>query len=264
MMNKLNLSLCSLLCSIGLAVTLTIATPTRSLAQKSSAQKLPTGEQIFEDYIKASGGREALNKIKSQVTQGTIEIAAAKISGTMTVTVKSPNKFHMVSEIPGIGKQEARFDGKVGWSYDPINGPRVLAGKELAQLKESANLDTRTSFKQLYSKMEVIGIRKVDGNPAYAVRTTAKTGVSSVQYFDVKSKLLVRTDLVTESPSGAIPTENYLSDYRTVDGVKIPFRMKQVVASQQIVMKFTSIKNNVTVDDAEFVKPADTPEATSK
>ena len=45
----------------------------------------------------------------------------------------APNKMQMMTTIPGVGAIQVGFDGTTGWSVDPMQGPRVLAGKE-AQL----------------------------------------------------------------------------------------------------------------------------------
>ena len=45
------------------------------------------------------------------------------------------------------------------------------------------------------------------------------------------------------------------SDYRDVDGVKVPFKISLTNAMQSVTMTFTKVENNVAIDDKVFVKP---------
>lgn len=229
-------------------------------AKKISLPK-KTGEQIFADFLAASGGQAAYDRVKSTVMVGKMTMAAQGLSGDLRMEYKAPNKFHAVQDISGFGKAEQGFDGKVAWSKDPLNGLRVLSGAELEQAKQSARQNQAFNWRDLYTKVEALEPRLVNGAPAYVVRATPKSGKSpQTMYFDAKSRLLVRTDQVVDSPNGKLPTESYLSDYRTVDGVKTPFKLRQVVGGgvAEVLMTFTSVKNNVPVDESVFAKPAET------
>jgi hypothetical protein len=46
-----------------------------------------------------------------------------------------------------------------------------------------------------------------------------------------------------------------VSDYRDVDGVKMPFELKQSTPGGDIVFKVSDIKFNAQIDDAKFAKP---------
>jgi outer membrane lipoprotein-sorting protein len=229
-------------------------------AKKVSLPK-KTGEQIFADFLAASGGQAAYDRVKSTVMVGKMTMAAQGLNGDLRMEFKAPGKFHAVQEIGGFGKAEQGFDGKVAWSKDPLNGLRVLSGAELEQAKQQGRQNQAFNWRDLYSKVEALEPRLVNGAPAYVVRATPKSGKApQTMYFDAKSRLLVRTDQVIDSPNGKIPTESYLSDYRTVDGLKTPFKLRQVVGGgvAEVVMTFTSVKNNVPVDDAVFAKPEET------
>lgn len=247
---------------------LTAATAPAAHAQKAATKGAAktvkvnkTAEQIIEDSIKASGGRAALAKIKTTVTEGTLSLPAQGINGTMAVQYKAPGKYRMSQTIQGIGETTSAFDGKVAWSKDPINGLRVLSGAELEQAKRGAEGTTNplVQWKQLYKKWEVLGVRPVGTAKAYAVRLTPKVGKPAVQYFDTKTGLLVRMDQVLDTPNGQIASETYLSDYRTLDGIKTPFKVRSVIGGglAEVLMTFTSVKNNVPVDDSVFAKPAE-------
>jgi hypothetical protein len=49
--------------------------------------------------------------------------------------------------------------------------------------------------------------------------------------------------------------EDY-EDYRPVDGMKIPFAMSGIDQNEvPFIIKYTQIKHNVPIDDAQFDKP---------
>jgi len=47
-----------------------------------------------------------------------------------------------------------------------------------------------------------------------------------------------------------------LSDYRDVEGVKVPFLIRQKMAGYELVVKMIVVENNAGIDDARFAKPA--------
>ncbi len=59
-----------------------------------------------------------------------------------------------------------------------------------------------------------------------------------------------------ESAQGKQSIQSFLDDYRDVDGVKIPFKLRQVTSAFTIDIKIEEVKHNVPIDDAKFNKPA--------
>jgi hypothetical protein len=47
-----------------------------------------------------------------------------------------------------------------------------------------------------------------------------------------------------------------LSDYRDVDGVKVPFRIRSVNSLQAITMTFSKVEQNTDIEAKSFSKPA--------
>ena len=233
-------------------VTLALAL---ALVVPASAQKAPTADQIVDRSVQVMGGA-AWDKLQSFVATGTISLPAQSIKGTVTMTAKAPNKLAVKQVIDSAGETLSGYDGSVGWSKDAFQGLRTLSGVELAQLKSQATQALRPGlWRQLYSKTELQGTVKVGGSPAYKVKMTPKQGDPETQYFDVKSGLPVRTDQVIVSPQGKIAVESYPSDYRTVRGVKIPYKLRQVVGPTEALLQISEIKANAPVEDSVFAQP---------
>jgi hypothetical protein len=54
-----------------------------------------------------------------------------------------------------------------------------------------------------------------------------------------------------------VPLESYISDYREVDGILLPFKVRVAVAGQTRVMTNTSVKHNVELPADRFAVPED-------
>ncbi|MBL8192002.1 MAG: hypothetical protein JNK38_28585 [Acidobacteria bacterium] len=220
------------------------------------AAALPTVDEILDKYVKACGGKEAIQKLTSRTAKGTFEIESMGISGGFQSFAKAPNKTATVIEIPGFGTVQQIFDGTKAWDSNPQTGLRELAGEELAAQKRDADFYQTINMKSHYSKMTVKSKEKVGTAEAYLVEAVPNEGSAEKLYFDTTTGLLIRTDSERDSPQGKMAIEAYMSDYKMVDGVNIPHTLKQVTPMFSMTIKMEEIKHNATVEDAKFNKPA--------
>lgn len=220
------------------------------------AAALPTVDAVLENYVKALGGKEAIQKATSYAMKGKIELPAMGASGPMEMASKAPNKAYMKSTFEGLGDFIQAYDGKVAWSNDPMSGFRELSGVELAAMKISSDFYRDLRMKELYKSLTVKGREKVGEASAIVLEALPSEGSPSKYYFDEKTWLLMRLDTVAEGPQGALPTETYSEDYRVIEGVKLPHRLRIVNPAFALTVTVEEIKPNVAVDDAKFAKPA--------
>jgi hypothetical protein len=230
--------------------------PDTAKSDAKPAAGLPSADEIIEKYVKALGGKEAIEKITSRSAKGTFEIEAMNLTGTFENYHKAPNKFANLFTIPAVGGGGQIFDGAKGWDSNPMTGLRELSGEELATLKREADFYQPLNFKKHYPKLEVKGKEKVGNSEAYVVIATPAEGGPDKMYFDVNSGLIVREDAERETGQGKMAIEVYLEDYKDVGGVKVAHTMKQVSPVFSMTLKFTEVKSNVEIDDAKFAKPA--------
>jgi len=99
---------------------------------------------------------------------------------------------------------------------------------------------------------------KVDTRDVHMVQLTPKVGPSVKAFFDAETFMLVRTILTINVPQLGGPIDQVVdfSDFRDVDGIKIPFVTKSSNPVQSIVAIVTEVKQNTEIDDNSFVKPA--------
>ena len=224
-------------------------------ADTKPAEALPSVDQILDKFVQAIGGKAAMEKVTSRVSKGNFEIPAMGAGGPIEIYAKAPNKNLVIINIPGFGVVQQGFNGTVAWSQDPTTGLRELSGPEMVSAKREAEFYADIKFKEMYPKMTVKGKDKVGDKEVYVIEATPSEGSPAQLYFDTQSGLMLRTDREAETPQGKMHVEIFLEDYKEVDGIKMPFTVKQNTPAISFTIKIDEVKHNVPVDDAKFNKP---------
>jgi outer membrane lipoprotein-sorting protein len=233
-----------------------VAGLTPAVAQTTPQAALPTVDQILDKYVKALGGKAALEKLTSEVCKGTFEMDQMPGPAAEEIYAKAPNKQYMVTDAPNFGQARRGFNGTVGWEDNPQSGLRDITGAELAAMKREADFYWAIRLKGLYPTMTLKGKESVNGHDAYVIEATPPDGAAETMGFDADSGLLVRTQREGEGPNGKVTIEITFDDYREVDGIKLPFVMHFSMGDFAFVIKLSEVKHNVPIDDAKFDKPA--------
>ena len=256
----MNIVIYALLLAASAGAALAQEKPQQAIAPEASAAKAtaaePTVDQILDKYVQAIGGRQAVEKITSRVVKGTFEVSAMGLKGEIEVYAKAPNKTLRIQNISGVGEVREGYDGKIGWSQNPMMGLREKSGAELAATARSSDIHATIKTRQLYSKLEFKGKEKVGNRETYAILATPAEGAPVKMYFDAQTGLVARIDRDVETPEGRFHVETTADDYREVDGVMIAFTMREESSVSSAVIKLTEVKHNVAIDDAKFNKPS--------
>lgn len=230
--------------------------PSQAPATSGSAPANPTADQILEKYYQAIGGSAAIDKLKSRVMKGTLVANNGNELG-YELDQSGPDSVLAILTTPQAGVIERGFDGAIGWEKS-ARGIRDLGVDETGYLRRYPALYTDIKLKEQFSRISFGGKPKIDGRDVYALRATTTGGKREQLFFDVETGLLVRRTTSTTTLIGTIPEQVDFSDYRDVDGLKLPFtiRVSTVDPTYSVVRKFTEIKLNVPVDPKRFSKPA--------
>ncbi len=232
----------------------TKAPETKAPPAAKAEAALPAVDQLLDKYVQALGGKAAIARITSRVTKGTFEIPDQGITGTIELYAKAPHSSASVVEIPGFGQVRQGFDGTIGWRNDPQAGYREVSGQELATVRRNAEIHQALKLRELYPKMAVKGKDKVGQRETWVLEADAGDGTLRRMYLDVETGLLLRNDTVLDTPTGRTTVESYFEDYRDVDGVKVPYVVRQVSPQITWVTRATEIHHNVAIDDAKFAR----------
>jgi thiol-disulfide isomerase/thioredoxin len=214
---------------------------------------LPTLNAVLAKYVAAIGGRDANRKITSRVCKGRVDVPGVSFGGKVEVYAKAPNKSLTVMNVEPLGLVKQGFDGRSGWNSS-VNGLDVPNVADPAAVAD-ADFYREIRLPELYGRMKLLGKTKAGFREVYMVEATPRGGTPENFYFDVESGLLVRRDLLRPTSRGLVRAEVYFSDWRDVDGVKIPFKLTQVMPTMRFVTTFEDVKQNVPVDDTLFVRP---------
>jgi hypothetical protein len=215
----------------------------------------PTVDQVIEKHVTAIGGRATLEKLTSRVSTGTIEIPDAGLSGTIQISEKAPDKSLTIAELPGVGLIRDGVSPAGAWEETPQTGLREKTGAELADAKRGATFNAELKLKTLYKTVELVGKERVGTFDTYVLNVIPAEGAGSKMYFDAATGLLMRQTTTRDTAQGPIDVDVYFEDYRAVQGVKMPFTIRQVTAQFTLLIKISDVKLNVSLDDAIFRKP---------
>jgi|SRR5215471_464843 len=232
-----------------------------STASVASAQNV---DDIIEKSLTAVGGRAALAKITSRSMTGkmTISTENGDIAGTIEALNQAPNKMRRLITIDlsqfgmGMATIEQRFDGTSGVVLDSMRGNSDLAGSQLENVKNAIFPSPFLDYKAHGTKILLGGKEKIGDHDAYALSVTPASGPVTRVFIDAESYLPLRTVVTLDVPElGPQEQTSDFSDYRDVDGVKVPFVIKGSSPIQSFTITVTKVEHNVEVNQAMFAKP---------
>jgi hypothetical protein len=213
-------------------------------------------DQIIAGYVKFIGGEKNWSKVKTITTSGEYNYGGAAFP--FTALSKAPDLYKFI--VPFNGKHYTQaFDGTKGWKIDAFKGettPTLLTGKPAIALANEANVELEDPLIDYKAKgHQAMGEGKeiIEGTECFKVTFTRKNGDIETFYFDINTYAMVMKNAPSKNTEleGAL-LSTYLSDYRKVDGIKIPFKAISKSNGQTIL--------TITIDKAELNKPIDNKE----
>jgi photosynthetic reaction center cytochrome c subunit len=216
----------------------------------------PAADSLLDKYLVAVGGADALKKITSRVAKGTVT-AFGDQHMPVEIFAKAPDQRVSVMKLKD-GDSVTAYNGKVGWLAMP-GRVHMLNAQEAFGAKIDADFAFAADVKSLYAKWETLPGEKIDGHDTWLVVGHTEGQPPLKLYFDQKSDLLLRLVRYINSPLGYNPTQIDYADFRTNDGIKIPYRWTVARPGNRFTIQVDQLQQNVPVDDAKFVAPPPTP-----
>ena len=216
----------------------------------------PSADTVLDKYVQAIGGRAAVEKLTSRVMKGTMDNSDDGTTSPVEVYAKAPAQYASIRTVPDYGVVATVWNGTTGWTKNPESGIQAMGRTDAAYARRAYDFYRDIKLKELYPAMTVSGPVTIAGSAAHMIEATTADGKVEKLYFDAQNGLLVRWDYERITfEDGIIPLEVYFEDYREVEGVKLPFTMRRQTPDYTLTFKFTDVKHNVAVDDAQFAKP---------
>jgi len=219
----------------------------------------PSGP-ILDKYIQAVGGTARLAGITSLAVKGTYagyDTYHQKVA--MEIYAQAPDRVATVVHDVGPTRADSVkvYDGRAGWIVSENKPVPVmpLTGGNMAGAKLDAILLFPSQIKQAFTQWRT-GTATIDDHDVQVVQGTNAGQPPVKLYFDPNSGLLVRVVRYSDTAIGRVPTQIDYSDYRDVNGVKIPFRWTVTWTDNQTFIQLTEVRPNVPIEASRFARPA--------
>lgn len=219
--------------------------PTEKPAMKKAVPAGVTVKTVIDNYINAIGGEKAIKTVKSISFLGSAKIPQAPMPLTYTSKIDSKGRFAEELSMAGMGSlMKQVVNGNTAYAAQQ-GQKKVMEGKELAEMKESAVLFSETLL-ATKAGVTLSGIEPMNGSDAYTV-----VDGDTTYYFDVKSGLKIAEASTSEQGGQKVTQVTTYGDYRDVKGVKLPFNHIMNIGFE-LDIKMSEVKVNEGVSDADF------------
>ncbi len=177
-----------------------------------------------------------------------------------TLELERPRRMRL--EIEFAGKKAVQvYDGANGWKIRPfLNRMEVenYSEDELSKAALQSDLDgPLVDFEAKGSKVELEGTEKVEDKDTYRLKITDKNGHAQHVWIDAKTFLEAKVEGTPRRLDGLQhPVEIYYRDYRTVDGLQIPFlletRVLPAASASKSVRQSSFPAEKIVIDKVEL------------
>ena len=232
--------------------------PVLTAADKASIPPEPSGEAILARFVEVSGGESAIRQKTARLSKGRISVPAMGVNGDLEILQATGGKTVQTFVLgPGISATMGT-DGSLAWMNIPGIGVQEMEGDQRRQFMEDVDLFRMLQLGKRFTKTEVKAPQKLGAVECDVVLGTTKEGKTETLCFERSTGLLLRWDreMLTQTGSWA-PGETWWEDYRTVDGLKLPFKIRQPKPeSGAFEIEISEIQHGVPTPGEKFKKPA--------
>jgi len=276
-------------------VFLSILTSLGTAADTQTAAAKLTAAQIVDKTIAAQGGLQAWRSVQTLSWSGKMDAGAGdsaarsqrfvqRVAPTRNMQngpMMAPDKtdksqqvqlpFVMKMkrgrksrlEIEFAGKTAVQvYDGTNGWKVRPFlnrNDVEPFTADEAKSQAQQADLDgPLVDYAVKGTKVDLDGIEKVEGRDAYKLKLTQKSGDVRHVWIDAQNFMEVKIEGTPRRMDGKMrPVVIYLRDYKSVQGLMVPYVMETAVEGYKETHKMVieSVAVNPKLEDTLFSKP---------
>src|SRR6267143_2615087 len=220
-----------------------------------------TAAQIIEKNVSAKGGLEAWRAVQTISFTGKMEAGGKQNTELpLQLQLKRPHKSRMELEFQGTAVQV--YDGTNGWKLRPFLGRDTVEPYSPEELK-SASVESEldgplVDYAAKGTKVELAGVEKVEGHDAYKLKLTMNGGQVRHLWVDAQTFLEVKIEGQPRRMDGKMrPVEIYYRDYKSVNGLMVPYVLETSVQGIKPSHKITiqNVAVNPKLEDSLFAGP---------
>jgi hypothetical protein len=208
-----------------------------------------TAQSIFENYIKALGGKEALAAVKSYEQIG--EMKMGPMTAQMNVKVKDNAKMAMSVTMTGMELMKQIYDGTSGVSMQ-MGQKKPMEQSDITDAKVQMDLMAELNYEKYGIKASLKGVGKVDEEDAYVIELTKADGEVSTDYYSVNTGLKLMSVTTESEGEEPVMAETRYVEYAAVSGIKYASKTKQSVGPQEMEFIYSEMKINPKLNDKDF------------
>ncbi len=230
-------------------------------ADNAAAAPTLTADQVVAKNIAARGGLEAWRAVQSLSFSGQLEAGGTQnVQLPFRMEFKRPRKSRVEIDFAKDTAIQV-YDGANGWKLRPFLNRREVEPFKDDELKSAATeseLDgPLVDFAAKGTTVDLEGVEKVDGRDAYKLKLTFKGGQVKHLWIDAQTFLDAKIEGAPRRLDGRMRgVEIYFRDYRSVNGLQIPYVLESVVqgAKQPHKLTIEKVEVNPQLDDALFTR----------
>jgi zinc protease len=212
---------------------------------------------VIKSALAAHGGLDTIVGVKRLIAEAktTLTTGTSRVNATTRTSIEYPDRVRVDAKLPEAEVVQVYADGK-GWLRDPggvHDAPEpMLKDFQAGVLRDPIALLRGAATGQL--TVHLLPEETRDGR-VLKVLSVSSEAISTVKlFFDAQRGTLLRLGYDSR---GQGPTEEIFDDYRSIDGVSIPFKAS-IVRSGRVVLvrELTDVKINPAIAPDTFARPA--------
>lgn len=211
-----------------------------------------TADEIIDKHIAAIGGKDNWLKVKSIQMEGTVNVMGRDVNVKIT-------NVHNVGSRQDISL--AGMNGYIimtpvaGWSFLPFQGQTKPEPMPADAVKAGMDeLDIQGNLLNYQSKghtVQYLGTEDVEGTECHKLKVNRKNSGEQTIYIDPETFYIIRVSNKMNMNGQEIESKVDMSDYREVNGIKVPFSLSQAFGT----LVLSTIKVNEGADEKIFADP---------
>ena len=227
-------------------------------AQTAPANATERGWQVLEAGLKAAGGREKLEAVQDY----SFELQSHVIAPQGDLDVRSENRFvfpstfRLDSHTP-FGEQNVAGDGKFGWTR-AATGIVTLPPEELTRIAaDLARSNVLFRPPRDRSRVKWVAEDTIDGKACDVIEISEVGGAPLRLSIERRSGDFVKRGYRADTPGarGVGSVEAFMSDYRTVGGLRLAFRVRVMLDGKLVRESVTEqFQINSGLDPQELLR----------
>jgi predicted Zn-dependent peptidase len=215
-------------------IDIAIPVPAGDKGPEATPESLAKGKELFAASIAAMGDPQAVKNVRSLRLES--DLVQSTPMGDMAMGAESlsvyPDKVLFTLSTPG-GKIEIVINGARGAIRTP-QGAMALPEAQRKSMAENIGRDMIFVWKNVERyQFQALGSKPFAGKEAVGLYVTAPD-LAFTLYLDPQSMLPLGSTYQSVTQEGPTMVEERFSDYRAVDGIKMPFMTESYSAGKKV------------------------------